>query len=63
MLSGSGLLGGSKGNKHGRIHGNHRVYRGTNNLLDEGDGLGGKDRRSVRVFYPLDVGTIHWFLK
>ena len=60
MLSGIRLLGcdGYKGDKHGRIHGNHIVQKGTNNFLEKGDGLGGKYGRVVWVVCPLDGGTI-----
>ena len=47
LLGGLGFLGGDRaeGGNHGRVNSNGVVYQGTNDLLDEGDGLGWQDRR------------------
>ena len=46
VLGGFGLLGceGAKSDLHGWVDGNGIIQEGTDDLLDEGDGLRGKDR-------------------
>ena len=64
LLGGLGFLGGNRyeGSKHGRVDVNGVVQQGPDDLLDEGDGLGGQDRILVGVIGPLDRLAIHGVL-
>ena len=60
LLGGLGLLGGDRaeGGKHGQVEGYGILQQVTDDLLDEGDGLGWQYRRFVRVIGPLDRRAI-----
>ena len=60
LLGGLGLLGGDRDEvgKHGRVDCYCIVQQGPDDLLEEGDGLGWKDRRFVRVIGPLERRAI-----
>ena len=51
---------GPKANEHCRVNGNAVIQQGSDNLLDQGDGFGGEQRRYVVVGSVLYSGAMGW---